>query len=919
MGVDLHLALFHLLVVLIAARIAAESAERIRQPAVLIEIAVGVIIGPSVLRLIGHDDVLKVLAELGAIVLLFEVGLHTSLPELGRVGGDSLRVATIGVAVPLLLGYIAMRLMGVEGSTAIFVAGGITATSVGITARVFGDLRALATAEARTVLGAAVADDVGGLLILTVVVGIVSRGGISLGSVALIVGVALGFIAVSTFAGSLIAPPVFAKIVDRSKTEGTLMAFGIALALTFALLASAARLAPIVGAFIAGLALSGSPVRDELHRRTAPLGHFLIPIFFLMIGVETRLKVLADPAVLGIGAVVALIAVIGKMVAGAGVRKGRADRFLVGIAMVPRGEVGLIFAGLGLRTGLLDARFYAVLVLVVLITTFITPPWVRQRIHAIRKRAVSKSSAATSPPEGWLRIDRNDVDLTADPPGIFAPAVCLQAALLCATKDPGPRLLDWVSSIELDDVTWDEQMRQTFFALLREGNERSWRFLEVTGVIATLLPALGAAIQSRRRDPFELDPTMALRFPALEDLRAIAHRSSGREAEIWHGLQDRDLLLMAALASTAFENHPTPSEEAKRLSSWIGLDEPSIFKVGFLVAERELLPAAASRLDMANEENVLQLAAHIGTRQMAGFLYLLAVSRNSMEHWERDFLDELFDLIVEALGQVELTGAVATDLVEQRRDAALQTVGSQADVNPSRLDAAPRRYLLAQPPEAIALHLEMTAAPLHRNEVRLEVEPTGEPTGEPSGEPSGEKSNWLVHIAAHDRRGLLSAIAGALASNGLSIQEAFVSTWSTGISIDVFRVGGPSDPDWGAVRSSIADAIVVDPAGSADLVPIEGTITIDNAASPWYTIVDVRADDRIGLLSKVALAFTHADVEIHTATLDTKGGLAVDTFFVTGRSGGKLDDIDEASLRSAFGGRAGQKWRLPWARVKAGP
>src|SRR4051794_24761375 len=257
---DVGEVLVHILVVLVAAKVAAEVSERIGVPAVVGEIVAGIIVGPSLLDLVGQDEVLRVLGQLGVILLLLEVGLEMDLRELGAVGRASLSVATVGVALPFLAGIPVGLAFGMDSQEAIFVGAALTATSVGITARVFGDLRALASVEARTVLGAAVADDVMGLVILTVVTRIVSEGTVSVAGVLWIVVVAIGFLGVPAGLGLRPLPPRFAAVARYSRSPGTLVALAFAFTLAVAELADAVKLAPIVGAFVAGLALGRSPV-----------------------------------------------------------------------------------------------------------------------------------------------------------------------------------------------------------------------------------------------------------------------------------------------------------------------------------------------------------------------------------------------------------------------------------------------------------------------------------------------------------------------------------------------------------------------------------------------------------------------------------------------------------------------------------
>src|SRR5439155_2870012 len=244
--------------------------------------------------------------------------------------------ASVGVVVPFVAGYFVLRSTGVAGHghhLELFVAAALTATSVGITARVFGDLRALASAEARTVLGAAVADDVIGLVILTVVVRVVSEGSVSAASVAGVVGIAVAFLVVDGGLGVRLAPPLFATLDRLARSSGTLVALALAFTLALAQLADAAQLAPIVGAFVAGLALSRSRQAERIRRELTPLGHVFIPVFFLQIGIDARVQAFARPAVLGLAAALLLVAVAGKLLSPIGALRSPGDKLLIGLGM----------------------------------------------------------------------------------------------------------------------------------------------------------------------------------------------------------------------------------------------------------------------------------------------------------------------------------------------------------------------------------------------------------------------------------------------------------------------------------------------------------------------------------------------------------------------------------------------------------
>ena len=350
---DVTAVLLDILIVLVAAKVAVEIAERVNVPAVVAEIVAGMIIGPSVLSLVGSEQTLRVLGELGVILLLLGVGMEMDLGELGAVGRAAMSVAVVGVVVPMVGGYAVATALGHDSNQSLFIGAALSATSVGITARVFSDLRALATVEARTVLGAAVADDVLGLVILTVVVRLVSEGSVSIADVALIVAVAVGFLVVTAALGSRFAPGLFHLLDRHAKSAGTLVALALAFTLAFAELADAAKLAPIVGAFVAGLALSGSSAKERIQRELAPVGHLFIPVFFLGIGIDVEVESFVKPEVLGIAAGLLVVAVIGKVVASVGVFGSPGDKWLIGLGMIPRGEVGLIFATIGLNEGIL--------------------------------------------------------------------------------------------------------------------------------------------------------------------------------------------------------------------------------------------------------------------------------------------------------------------------------------------------------------------------------------------------------------------------------------------------------------------------------------------------------------------------------------------------------------------------------------
>jgi Kef-type K+ transport system membrane component KefB len=375
---------------LIAAKLLGEVAERYGQPAVLGELIAGVLLGGSVLAIVPTEgtaaEIIHVFAELGVLLLLFQIGLETDLREMFRVGTASLSVAAVGVALPFVLGfaywaYVPHAASG--GATdlttaAIFVGATLTATSVGITARVLSDLGQMNTQEARIIIGAAVIDDVLGLVILTVVSGIVAGTSMSPLGIVRVFAVAVGFLVVAVLAGRYAAPRLF-DLVVRMRVRYVLLVFAIAFALALSATAALVGSALIIGAFAAGVILSGTNQFDTIEREVRPVASIFTPIFFVSVGASVNLGLL-DPTregsagVLGVAAALTALAIIGKLAAGWAAPWVDFRRLVVGVGMVPRGEVGLIFADIGRRAGVLNEAVFGAILLMVMATTFVAPP-----------------------------------------------------------------------------------------------------------------------------------------------------------------------------------------------------------------------------------------------------------------------------------------------------------------------------------------------------------------------------------------------------------------------------------------------------------------------------------------------------------------------------------------------------------------
>jgi Kef-type K+ transport system membrane component KefB len=368
-----------LAVMLAVAKSLGALANRFGQPAVLGELIAGVVLGMSVAGLVDpQNEILHVLAELGVIILLFEIGLETDLRKLLRVGGASSVVAIVGVALPFALGYAVCWFLGLETLVAIVGGATLTATSVGITARVLSDLNRLQEPESQVILGAAVIDDVVGLVILAVVSGMTQGEEVTAAGVAWTTAVAFGFLAATLLIGRFVVPPIL-SITSRVDLPGTPTTLALILALGLAWLASVSGSAMIIGAFAAGLLVRESPYSHEIERGVAHLGHFFVPLFFVSVGAAVDVTVLnpinpANHRILLIGGLLIVVAVIGKFLAGYAPFWAPLNKKVVGVGMIPRGEVGLIFAQMGLAAGVFDAGLFSAVTLMVMVTTFLAPP-----------------------------------------------------------------------------------------------------------------------------------------------------------------------------------------------------------------------------------------------------------------------------------------------------------------------------------------------------------------------------------------------------------------------------------------------------------------------------------------------------------------------------------------------------------------
>lgn len=362
---------------LLGGKLFGELAERIGQPAVLGELFVGILLGPSLLGLVPLTAGILLVAQIGVLLLLFEVGLETDLDELARVGGAAMAVAVVGMALPFVGGYLVTRAAGFPTLTAIFVGAALTATSIGITSRVLSELKMLASREGQIILGAAVADDILGLVVLAVVSQIAATGSVAVGDALKAAGLSFAFLLVAIVVGMPLGR-VLVRFVDNARVRGILVAVAVALALLAALGAEKAGSAAIVGAFAAGLVLARTNRGRDIDAAIRPVVDVFAPVFFVSIGAQVDVTYL-NPSTPGnrtallLALGLTVVGVLGKFAAGFAAW-GKVSRVFIGAGMIPRGEVGLIFAQIGKQNGALPEPVFIAVVLAVFATTFLTPP-----------------------------------------------------------------------------------------------------------------------------------------------------------------------------------------------------------------------------------------------------------------------------------------------------------------------------------------------------------------------------------------------------------------------------------------------------------------------------------------------------------------------------------------------------------------
>jgi Kef-type K+ transport system membrane component KefB/predicted amino acid-binding ACT domain protein len=851
--------LLDLTIILIVAKVAAEVSDRIHVPAVIGEIVAGIMIGPSVLGLVDTGDMLFFLAELGVILLLIQVGLETDIIELKSVGRASILVAIIGVVLPMALGFGASSLLGESVNTSLFVGAALTATSIGITARVFGDLRALATIEARTVLGAAVVDDVLGLIILTVVTRIVEQGSVGIGTIASTIGLAIGFLAVTSTVGFTIFPQLFARIAKGARSTSTVSVVAIGIALGFSVLAEKAHLAPIIGAFVAGLALRRIATHERVERDVSSLAQIFVPIFFLNIGISTNIRAMADARVIGVALILSAVAIVSKIAAASGAIGSRGDKLTIGFGMLPRGEVGLIFASIGLSVGALSEELYGSVLVVVLVTTLIAPPLLRWRLGTQAEAIEDSTALAMRPLEGWVKTIDGQIVLNGSPPVRSLVEIGLASASLAIDARPSSQLLDWFALHRNATLSWNDDATIGLLRVLRHGSARSWRFLETIGFIQRALPEVSEAMAARSSDSTELDPTHSLQFPTVEAICLTSHAST-------------DDLVLAAFAKDISDSGANGPNAIARL----GLDLATSKSVLMLLDGAQLLRNIVQSEPLQITPRLLaQIANHLKNPLLVEQCRQLVIARQDLSDTQNLALVGIVADVQEVLAHPDLVESESNTLVESRLQAALALTPDEAIR--ARITHAPASYALAHTPKQLLDHALLVEPIPRSGDARIVVLPTQ------------SNDQWLVNIACRDRPELLARLSGALSSIDLNVINAEIATWADGAVLDIFTVQSTNEPRLGAVSDAVQRSLKsrsVSTSGG----PYKLTVRLDHSAHPWHSIMRVEGEDHTGLLRDITATLAKLKVVIHHAQIGTDQGRVNNMFEISDAHGRKLSE-----------------------------
>ena len=598
-------------------------------------------------------------------------------------------------------------------------------------------------------------------------------------------------------------------------------------------------------------------------------------MFFVQIGLDADIAAMARPAVIGLAAALVITAIVGKLASAVGAVGLRVDKALIGIGMIPRGEVGIIFASIGLAEGVLGDDQYAALLIVVLVTTLMTPPLLRWRVAQLQADLTADDDAGDDDWEVAVVGDR--IVLRGTPASSLTIPLALQVAGLAPDATPDSTVIRWFGGRTAVDLDWDPRYTAALVNVLREGDARSLRFLDVTGVLERALPEVGDALARRRADPGELDPTRILQLPTV---RRVADHA------------DRTTLLSALVADVCATGSPSCAQDlAARLDPDVADD------IVATVHGAALFDGALANRDPLGESNVLQLAEHLGNKEIVDAAHQLAAAGLDDDDWRLAELAAMRDRVLDALSHPELLDGSAT-LVGTRRRAAIAALGPASEHARLRLEKASPSFLVSHEPAELARQATLLGTLPRRGVVRIVVEDGPEPW------------MWRIDVSCRDRPGLLARLTDSLAESRLDVVAATIATWPDGGVLDSFLVRGDVRPDPGLLTERMERRLK----GKISLVPLYGlSVTFEDDVYPWHTLCTVSGGDRPGLLAAMSGALDAAKVDVHAATLvsydgpagdgstETATGELFNRFQVTDRHGRKLSPGTRRAVLKAFG------------------
>jgi predicted amino acid-binding ACT domain protein len=682
---------------------------------------------------------------------------------------------------------------------------------------------------------------------------------VGIGTIASTIGLAIGFLAVTSTVGFTIFPLLFARIAKGARSTSTVSVVAIGIALGFSVLADMAHLAPIIGAFVAGLALRRIATHERVERDVSSISQIFVPIFFLNIGISTDISAMADARVIGVALILSAIAIVSKVGSALGAIGSRGDKWTIGFGMLPRGEVGLIFASIGLSVGALSEELYGSVLVVVLVTTLVAPPLLRWRLGTQAQAVEDSTALAMRPLEGWVTTIDGQIVLNGAPPVRSLVEIGLATASLAVDARPSSQLLDWFALHRNATLSWNDDATIGLLRVLRHGSARSWRFLETIGFIQRALPEVSEAMAARSSDSTELDPTHSLQFPTVEAICLTSHAST-------------DDLVLAAFAKDISDSGANGPDAIARL----GLDLATSKSVLMLLDGAQLLRNIVQSEPLQITPRLLsQIANHLKKPRLVEQCRQLVSARQDMSDTQNLALVGIVADVQEVLAHPDLVDSESNTLAESRLQAAL-ALTSDEPIR-ARITHAPASYALTHSPNQMLDHALLVEPIPPSGDARIVVLPTQ------------SNDQWLVNIACRDRSALLARLSGALSSLDLNVLNAEIATWADGAVLDIFTVQSSVEPRIGdvsdAVQRSLKSRSVKTSGG-----PYKLSVRLDHSAHPWHSIMRVDGDDSTGLLRDITATLAKLKVVIHHAQIVTEQGQVHNMFEVSDAHGRKLSE-----------------------------